>query len=104
MKLCLPAIVYLVINLFSILFTVYTNDIQFVSTFLSFLFMFVWTYILNLICRSGYTIISWILVMIPFIIFLFILLLGLFGFSQLSAEDKKQVIEETKKEMDKQNV
>jgi hypothetical protein len=31
-------------------------------------FILLWTWILNLICRDGYPVISWILVFLPFII------------------------------------
>lgn len=49
----------------------------------------VYSSMINKIMYAGYTIISWILVLFPFIIFLFILIIGLFGFTALSNEEKR---------------
>ena len=72
MKLCLPAIVYLIIGIISTLYITFVNKIQITNLLFTLLFIFIWTFLLNLICNSGYTIISWILVLFPFIMFLFV--------------------------------
>ena len=57
------------------------------------LYIFFWTWILDLICKAGYTGISWFLVLLP--LMLFFLLLGVFimGASSSKKEDKKKVKE-----------
>ena len=88
-NLCPPALLYLVIS-FSAIFVMalqnYTNDKVYClgyyscnvpSVYLVFLvkiiYIVFWTWILNLICRSGSPIISWLLVLFPLILF-FVLL------------------------------
>lgn len=88
-NLCTPALLYLVIS-FSAIFVMalqnYTNEKVYClgyyscnvpSVYLVFLvkiiYVVFWTWILNLICRSGSPIISWLLVLFPLILF-FVLL------------------------------
>jgi hypothetical protein len=40
------------------------------------LFVAVWTWFLNFLCTQGYTTISWILVLLPFIMFILMILLA----------------------------
>jgi hypothetical protein len=88
-KLCTPAYVYLVISFIFIIIAAiqnygnvnvyclgsYSCDVS--STFLIFiiklLYVLFWTWILNLICRSGYSGVSWFLLLLP-ILLVFILL------------------------------
>tara|TARA_B110000305_G_C19002543_1_gene431147 strand:- start:197 stop:514 length:318 start_codon:yes stop_codon:yes gene_type:complete len=90
-KLCTPAYVYLVISVVSILVLMFQNggntntycvgsfECPVANTSLIFLgeiiYVIFWTFILNLICKSGYKNISWFLVILPFV--LFFVLLGL---------------------------
>lgn len=85
-KLCTPAMVYLAISVVAI-FVMFLQNIgnrevycvgkhQCHSTFsLPFIFLIkivyvmFWTWILNIICGSGYENIAWFLVLIPFILF-----------------------------------
>ena len=39
------------------------------------LFIGIWTWFLNFLCKSGYTTISWILVILPFIMFILMILI-----------------------------
>jgi hypothetical protein len=88
-KLCTPAYVYLVISVIFIIIAAiqnygninvyclgsYSCDVS--STFLIFiiklLYVLFWTWILNLICRAGYSGVSWFLLLLP-ILLVFILL------------------------------
>ena len=81
-NICTPALVYLAISFFSVFFlllqysygntlidiglTPYTVAIIFTIKILYVLF---WTWLLNLICRSGYGTVSWVLVLLPFVLF-----------------------------------
>lgn len=87
--LCTPALVYFVVSLVGIFISILQNlgntktyrlgafSCNVASTLLIFLlkivYVFFWTWILNLICKDGYTNISWFLVLFPFIL-LFVLL------------------------------
>ena len=85
-QLCTPAMVYLGVSLFAIVVMFMQNignrevycvgKYQCHSTFsLPFIFMMklvyvlFWTWILNLICGSGYESVAWFLVIIPFVLF-----------------------------------
>ena len=87
--LCTPSLVYFVISIVSLLFVLLQNygnrhsynlgsfscrvpntAIVFIVKIIYILF---WTWILNLICKDGYTTVSWLLVLFPFIL-LFVIL------------------------------
>ena len=84
-KLCTPAFLYLVISLIAIFVMAlqnYTNEKVYClgyyscnvpSVYLIFvikiIYVIFWTWILNLICRSGLPIVSWLLVLFPLILF-----------------------------------
>lgn len=90
-SLCPPALFYLVVSfitLFVIAFQNFGNEQLYClgyyrcpvsSIYLIFIMKFVyiifWTWVLNIICKAGYPLISWLLVLIPFL--LFFLILGL---------------------------
>jgi hypothetical protein len=90
-NLCQPALLYLVISLTAIFVMAlqnYTNEKVYClgyyscnvpSVYLIFvvkiIYVIFWTWVLNLICRSGAPIISWLLVLFPLI--LFFVLIGL---------------------------
>jgi hypothetical protein len=90
-KLCAPATVYLCVSLSALAVMYYQNmnnvdvyclgayncDVSNVSMIfiIKFIYILFWTWILNLICNSGSPGISWLLVLLPFI--LFFVLIGL---------------------------
>jgi hypothetical protein len=84
-NLCQPALLYLVISLSAIAVMAlqnYTNEKVYClgyyscnvpSVYLVFLvkiiYVIFWTWVLNLICRSGAPIVSWLLVLFPLVLF-----------------------------------
>jgi hypothetical protein len=89
--LCTPSLVYFILSIVVLLIAIIQNignsgkytlgsySVKVPSTILVFIgkiiYILFWTWILNLICRSGYPTIAWFLVLLPFI--LLFLLLGL---------------------------
>lgn len=90
-KLCAPSKLYLVISIISLIVmglqnigntdiycignytcSVYSTILIFIIKIIYILF---WTWILNLICDAGVPYISWFLVLFPFILFFFLILL-----------------------------
>ena len=69
---CLPAKVYLLLFL-AALFMGFMSD-SWTTIFISIIFGALWTLFLNYLCRHGYKIMSWILVLLPFVIAFFRLL------------------------------
>ncbi len=67
MQLCTPAKAYFVLACISILFGV-MGSISSRSLVAKGVYAILWTWILNLLCEKGYTTISWILVLLPFVL------------------------------------
>lgn len=80
-SLCLPSKVYLVLAFIGIIVSVLFPTISKFSLLFQLIhlvYIIFWTWILNLICKAGYKVISWILVLAPFVLvfLLFTFLLG----------------------------
>jgi hypothetical protein len=66
-SLCTPALVYLIISSITILF-IFMQQFTIMTIGLKVLFVIFWTLILNYICSKGFTGISWVLVLLPYVI------------------------------------
>lgn len=64
-NICAPAILYIGFSLIQIIID--TLQHSFNTAILKFFVMIIFTIILNLLCKSGLTLISWFIVFIPFI-------------------------------------
>jgi hypothetical protein len=83
-ELCTPALVYFVISVIALLISILQNlgnnkkyslgnfSCRVPSTIMVFIlkviYILFWTWVLNLICKSGHKEISWFLVLLPFIL------------------------------------
>ena len=74
MKLCTPAWVYLFISIFGFLWNM-TFSIR--SALLQLLFIGIWTYILDFICRKVNVWVSWFLVLAPYLFAALVLLIAI---------------------------
>ena len=90
-ELCSPAALYFIVSIFALLMILFQNlgnsnsyhmgnfSCRVPNTSLIFIikliYILFWTWILNLICKDGHTGISWLLVLLPFI--LFFILIGI---------------------------
>ncbi len=89
--LCSPALLYFLISIVGLIIVAIQNMTSNMNTLQlagmhmrvpSLLLLFVvkliyilfWTWILNLICKDGHTTISWLLVLVPFILMFFVVL------------------------------
>ena len=77
--LCVPALIFLIFGTTRVIMDTYKGmyNLAFMQIFITILF----TYLLNVLCRGGLGIISWIIVAIPFLLMSIIaaILLGVFG-------------------------
>lgn len=88
-KLCTPAYVYLVISVITLVMIALQN-VQSSTTYcvgnyecpvennllmfvIKILYVAFWTWLLNIICKSGATTVAWILVLIPFVLMFFLI-------------------------------
>jgi hypothetical protein len=88
---CPPALLYLAFSIIQIIIDMYRGDT--VQAFLKFIVMIIFTIVLNAICSSGMTIMSWFIVFIPFILMTYIttILFFVFGIdpSKITEQKKK---------------
>jgi hypothetical protein len=92
-NLCMPAFVYFVLSISTIIVMILQNlgnpasycigryscnvtDVNMLFL-MKFVYVIFWTWLLNIICREGYEGISWLLVLLPYILML-IFILGMF--------------------------
>lgn len=92
-KLCTPAQLYLFFTLLSLVMMIYDNSGMPENTlcmgnyrceapnkailiFVKLVYIGFWTLVLNLMCKGGYKNLAWFLVLLPFILFIFILIFG----------------------------
>ena len=68
-KLCAPAMVYVVLAGISILLALFSKFHVF-SILTKIVFVGAWTWFLNYLCMKGYKVISWFLVLLPFLVML----------------------------------
>lgn len=83
-ELCSPAMLYFIISIIALMMVLFQNlgntDSYNVGTFscrvpntavvfiVKFIYVLFWTYILNLICKDGHTGLSWLLVLLPWML------------------------------------
>lgn len=74
MKLCNPAFIYFIIAIIGILMAIKRTGIM--SSAVSLLFVVIWTWFLNYLCKKGYKGISWFLLFLPFLSVLLVVSMG----------------------------
>jgi len=70
---CVPAMLYLILAVIGFISMAFQSCGALCLLF-NVLFIAIWTWFLNFLCTQGYTTISWILVLLPFIIFILMIL------------------------------
>jgi len=69
-RFCTPAQLYLILAGISLI-TAFFNDFRVITLVANGIFVLIWGWILNWLCSKGLKAISWILVLLPFIFFIF---------------------------------
>jgi hypothetical protein len=72
---CLASLVYFFIGIIGIMLMF--NESSVLGIIINLISLFAWTWFLNYLCSIGYSKMSWILVLLPFILFLVMFLLAL---------------------------
>jgi hypothetical protein len=68
-KFCKPALLYLYISFFALLFLLF-QKVNFLTILMKAFFVIFWTFLLNALCNNGYKSVSWFLVLLPYVIML----------------------------------
>jgi len=74
-NLCMPSKIYLVISVIALLIATFTS-FTIVTILAKIVFIVLWTFILNWICKKGYTTVSWGLVVVPYVLLAIMFFLG----------------------------
>jgi uncharacterized membrane protein YpjA len=83
MKLCAPAILYLVLSIIALIFNA---KFSILSILLHVLFIGLWTLVLNWICSKGLVWVSWVLVVLPYLFAFLVILIA----AEITANNKIQ--------------
>ena len=73
-SICAPSLIYLVFSILAILYMIY-DRYSAGSVIVKVFFIALWTWLLNLLCESGFEALSWFLVLLPFILFILFILI-----------------------------
>jgi len=65
-SLCTPAMIYFVIAIIYLIINIFTS-FNIMSMVIRLLVILVWTWLLNFLCTKGFTVISWLLIIVPFL-------------------------------------
>lgn len=77
--LCNPAKLYLFVSMFTFMFAIFKN-ISVLTLFIKFIFICMWTFLLNWMCSKGYEKLAWFVVLFPVILglLLFLIMMDLY--------------------------
>ena len=81
-KLCIPAKIYFAIAVICTII-VLLNGASIMYAFWQMVFAFIWTFVLGFLCNKGYTSISWLLVLLPYLL----IAIYMFNIYQVIQED-----------------
>lgn len=68
-SLCTPALIYFVVSIFYIIIKCFTN-FNIMSIIFNIIIVMFWSFLLNFLCNMGLTIISWIIIILPFFVYI----------------------------------
>ena len=65
-KLCTPAFIYFVVSLVYLIINSLSN-FNIMNIIVKMFFIILWSLFLNFLCSSGYTMFSWLIIVLPFL-------------------------------------
>jgi len=68
-KLCSPALIYFIIAILYLIINSFSN-FNMMFFIINLIIIIIWCWLLNFLCSIGYSIISWIMIIIPFFFYL----------------------------------
>ena len=86
-SLCTPAQLYLVLSVLSVL-SVFIASVSLTHLAISSAITVLYTYVLNKICQSGYSVVSWIFVLLPMILAFMVMGVFILGMGALATAVK----------------
>jgi hypothetical protein len=74
---CTPAALYLILSIIALVWLALVARASIYTLLLQLIFIGLWTYLLNFLCVRGLGLVSWVLVLLPYILFIFLIFLVL---------------------------
>ncbi len=102
-NLCAPALVYLILVVVGIIAQIMGNMATFSNTISTIIVAGLWTWLLNFVCKSGYTVVSWILVFLPILLYILIIVFLIKFMDNMSKTEKDKFVKSVKEDIKKQN-
>jgi hypothetical protein len=68
-KLCTPAYIYFIISFIYLIINSLRN-FNIISIVINIIIIILWSLLLNFLCNMGYSIISWLIILLPFFMFI----------------------------------
>ncbi len=102
-NLCAPALVYLILVVVGIIAQIMGNMATFSNTISTIIVAGLWTWLLNFVCKSGYTVVSWILVFLPILLYILIIVFLIKFMDNMSKAEKDKFVKSVKEDIKKQN-
>jgi len=69
-ELCMPAMIYFVISIIALIFSFF-NSMNVMSVIIKGGFIIFWSWVLHYLCKKGFSMLSWILLILPLLMFSF---------------------------------
>lgn len=66
-SLCTPAFIYFIVSVIYLIINSFAG-FNIISIIVKMFFIMLWSWFLNFLCANGYTIISWLILILPFFI------------------------------------
>jgi hypothetical protein len=70
-NLCGPAKLYTIVAFFTLIYLILKQNTNYVWFAIKSLIFIIWVFLLNIMCKNGYTAVAWVLAIIPQCIFIF---------------------------------
>jgi len=80
-KFCSPALLYLYISFFALLFLLF-QKVNLMTILIKAFFIIFWAFLLNALCNNGYKSVSWFLVLLPYVIMLAVYFMTFFNIEE----------------------
>ena len=94
-KICTPASLYLIISIVSILVALFYG-LSLAIVLGKVVFVLFWIFLLNLLCKSGYTSISWFLVLLPYVVIMAVFIIDAFVLNKTQNYSFNELIQQAK--------
>ena len=100
-NICTPALFYFILAIVSTSMMIVQKATA-ISIIINIIFVIGWTWLLNFVCRKGFTPVSWMLVLSPYVIVFIALMTGVISMADIQVEQEKQLQQQQQQQQQQQ--